>query len=170
MLGGWGAPAQPGSGAREKALAAAFPNARVVADRVYLTEEQAEAVREISGGDLPTRIYARYIAFRGKEVVGRAYVDTHIVRTKRESLLISLGADGRLQDIAVTAFLEPPDYLPGDLWLGQFTGRALDAELAPDRAIHGLTGATLTTRAVTAAARRVLALDKVLEADGAGSP
>lgn len=92
--GGWGSPAQPGSSARERALAAAFPNARIVADRVYLTEEQAEAAQELSGGDLLTWIYARYIAFRGGEVVGRAYVDTHIVRTKRESLLISLGADG----------------------------------------------------------------------------
>ena len=36
------------------------------------------------------RIYARYVARRGGAVVGRAYVDTHVVRTKRESLLISV--------------------------------------------------------------------------------
>lgn len=124
----------------------------------------------MSRGELPTYIYARYLALRDGEVIGRAYVDTHVVRTKRESLLISLETDGRVRRIDVTAFLEPPEYLPSELWRQQYHGRRLDDDLAVGRAIRPITGATLTTRAVNAAARRVLALDRVLEADAGGAP
>ena len=157
---------QPGI-SRDEALAAAFPGARIDGDRVYLTEAQADAVADLSRQDVPGRIYARYVARRGGAVVGRAYVDTHVVRTKRESLLISLEADGRVRRIDVTAFLEPPEYVAPDAWLRQYDRRPLDDDLAIQRAIRPIAGATLTNRAVNGAVRRVLALDQVLRAGGA---
>jgi electron transport complex protein RnfG len=149
---------------RAEALAEVFPGAAIDADRVYLTREQAEAVAARSGQEVPGRIYARYVARRGGAVVGRAYVDTHVVRTKRESLLISLDPDGRVRRIDVTAFLEPREYLAPEPWLRQYDGRPLDDDLAIQRAIRPIAGATLTNRAVNGAVRRVLALDRVLQA------
>ena len=160
------ASAQPGI-SREEALAAVFPGAAIDADRVYLTEDQTRAVAELSREDVPGRIYARYVARRGGAVIGRAYVDTHVVRTKRESLLISLEADGRVRRIDVTAFLEPPEYVAPEPWLRQYDGRPLDDDLAIQRAIRPIAGATLTNRAVNGAVRRVLALDRVLQVGGA---
>lgn len=160
-----GAPAagQTGAITREEALANAFPGAEVAADRVYLTEEQAKRIGDEAGGPLPTRIYARYVARRGGEVVGRAYGDTHVVRTKRETLLVVLTADGRIRRIEVTAFLEPRIYLPPERWLAQYEEESLDDDLAVHRAIRPIAGATLTTLAVNAAVRRVLALDRLLQ-------
>lgn len=166
---------QPGVVSRAEALAAAFAGASVREDRVYLTEEQAERIAALARGDVRTRIYARYIARRGGVVVGRAYVDTHVVRTKRESLLISVEADGRVRRIDVTAFLEPPEYVASERWKQQYYDRPLGDELAIQRAIRPIAGATLTTHAVNAAVRRVLALDHVLEGrrpagDGPAAP
>ena len=104
--------AQPGVISHQEALNAVFAGATIRGDRVYLTAEQAERIAEISREDVRTRIYARYVARRDGVVVGRAYVDTHVVRTKRESLLISIEPDGRVRRIDVTAFLEPPEYVP----------------------------------------------------------
>lgn len=167
LLSGAVAPAagQTGAITREEALANAFPGAEITADRVYLTEEQAERIAEEASAPLPTRIYARYVARRGGEVVGRAYGDTHVVRTKRETLLVLLTADGRIRRIEVTAFLEPKIYLPPDRWLAQYAEESLDDDLAVHRAIRPIAGATLTTLAVNAAARRVLALDRLLEGE-----
>ena len=156
---------QPGV-SREEALAAVFPGAAISGDRVYLTEGQRDAIAALSREDVPGRIYARYVARRGGAVVGRAYVDTHVVRTKRESLLISLEADGRVRRIDVTAFLEPPEYVAPEPWLRQYDRRPLDDDLAIQRAIRPIAGATLTNRAVNGAVRRVLALDQVLRAGG----
>ncbi len=157
---------QTGVVSREEALAAAFAGATVDAHRVYLTTEQAARIAELARDDVRTRIYARYVARRGGVVVGRAYVDTHVVRTKRESLLISLDADGRVRRIDVTAFLEPPEYLAPERWKRQYYDRSLGDDVAIQRAIRPIAGATLTTHAVNAAVRRVLALDIVLERRG----
>lgn len=160
------ASAQSGVVSREQALAAVFPGATIDADRVYLTNAQAERIAELARGDLDTKIIARYVATRDGRVVGRAYVDTHVVRTKRESLLVSLEPDGRVRRIDVTAFLEPPEYLAPEAWRSQYHARPLGDDLAIQRAIRPIAGATLTTRAVNEAVRRMLALDQVLR-DGA---
>lgn len=175
VLAAGSAPAQTGLVSREEALAAVFAGATIDADRVYLTSAQAERIAELSREDLRTRIYARYVARRNGAVVGRAYVDTHVVRTKRESLLISIEPDGRVRRIDVTAFLEPPEYVPPERWKRQYYERPLGDDIAVHRAIRPIAGGTLTTHAVNAAVRRVLALDQVLEGrgprrEGGGAP
>ena len=161
------ASAQSGVVSREEALAAVFPGATVDADRIFLTDGQVERIAALSRADVPSKIYARYVAMHGGRVVGRAYVDTHVVRTKRESLLVSLEADGRVRRIDVTAFREPPEYTPSEPWRRQYYDKPLSDDLAVHRSIRPIAGATLTTGAVNAAVRRVLALDQVLEARAA---
>ena len=173
MVGSWltlwllvanvAAAAQGGRITRDEALAAVFPRAVVEAERVFLTEQQMAEIAEIAGVESESGLVARYVATRGNTVMGRAYVDTHVVRTKRESLLISLEADGSVRRVDVTAFLEPPDYLASERWLRQYSQRQLDDDLALQRAIRPIAGATLTANAANAAVRRVLAIDKVLE-------
>jgi hypothetical protein len=113
--------------------------------------------------EIPSALLARYLLHVDGQSVGRAYVDTHVIRTKNESLLICLDSGGRLKRIEVTAFQEPPEYQAPDGWFEQFSGRQLDEDLRLQRSIRPLTGATLTAKSVTAAVRRVLAIDKVLE-------
>ena len=158
--------AQGGRVTRSEALAAVFPGAVVEAQRVFLTGQQMAEAAAIAGGEIESGLVARYVATSGGTVMGRAYVDTHVVRTKRESLLISLAADGSVRRVDVTAFLEPPDYLAPERWLRQYGRRRLDDDLALQRAIRPIAGATLTATATNAAVRRVLAIDQVLEAAG----
>ena len=167
VLAAGAAAAQTGEISRDEALAAVFPGATIDADRVFLTDDQVERIAELAGEDVGTKIYARYIARRGGVVVGRAYVDTHIVRTKRASLLISIDAQARVRRIDVTAFMEPPEYIPSQPWRQQYYDQPLSDEIAVQRRIRPIAGATLTTGSVNAAVRRVLALDQVLEADAA---
>jgi len=167
LLSVTGSAAQSGLITRDEALAAVFPGADVEAERVFLTSDQTKRAAALSGGEVPTALVARYVARRGEEVVGRAYVDTHVVRTKRESLLISLDPAGRVRRIDVTAFLEPREYQGAERWFRQYDGKPLDDDLALQRAIRPIAGATLTAVAANTAVRRVLAIDHVLEADSA---
>jgi hypothetical protein len=157
---------------REEALAAVYPEAVIRAERVFLTPPQQKQVLMLADVDPPSALVARYIATRDGKVVGRAYVDTHTVRTKRESLLISLDADGRVKRVDVTAFLEPAEYMASDAWRRQYQDRALTDDVTINRAIRPIAGATLTARATNAAVRRVLAIDQVLRTAGpvAGAP
>jgi hypothetical protein len=151
---------------REQALAAVYPGAEIQASRVFLTDTQRQEARRLSGVDIPTSLIARYVALRDGRVVGRAYVDTHVVRTKNESLLICLDELGSVKRIEVTAFLEPPEYQGSKQWYDQYSGKTLSDDLRLHRAIRPIAGASLTAKATTDAARRVIAIDRVLGEGG----
>ena len=112
-------------------------------------------------------LVVRYVATKEGQIVGRAYADTNTVRTKKETLLISLDAAGRVMRVEVTAFLEPAEYRAPDPWLRQYKDRTLNPDLMVNKAIRPTAGATLTAHAVNAAVRRVLAIDRVLQTGGA---
>jgi Na+-translocating ferredoxin:NAD+ oxidoreductase RnfG subunit len=162
--------AQFGLVTREEALAAVFPEATVVSERVFLSDTQIKRVAELSRGDVYAKLYARYIATRSGVLIGRAYVDTHEVRTKKQSLLVSLNESGRVRRIDVTVFLEPPEYIATPSWMRQFNNKALDKDLAIQRSIQPIAGATLTAQAVNQAVRRVMAIDQVLTAEAEATP
>lgn len=147
---------------REEALDTAYPGASAEAETLFLTEPQVAEAAALADVDLPSPMVGRFVIRRDGQVVGRAYVDTHLVRTKRESLLIALDASGRVQRIDVTAFLEPAEYRAPAAWLDQFRDGALSDDLELQRRIRPIAGASLTARAVTDAVRRVLAIDRVL--------
>jgi hypothetical protein len=151
---------------REEALAGAYPGAQIRAEQVFLNDAQMKQAATAARSDVASQLIARYIASNDGTVVGRAYVDTHTVRTKKESLLISLDATGRVIRVDVTAFLEPAEYRASEPWLRQYRGRPLNEDLGIDRAIRPIAGATLTARATNAAVRRVMAIDQIL---GGGS-
>jgi Na+-translocating ferredoxin:NAD+ oxidoreductase subunit G len=146
---------------REEALKLAYPGATFAAERVFLTDEQRQRVAD-AGSPVNSSLIARYIARQDGRAVGRAYVDTHMVRTKKETLLISLDASGLVKRVDTTAFLEPTEYQAPQPFLNQYTGKSLTEDLRLQRAIRPIAGATLTARAVTDAVRRVLAIDAVL--------
>lgn len=150
---------------REEALARLFPRAEIEGETIFLTEVQRERAKALSGVDVDRLLIARYVATEGGRLVGLAYIDTHVVRTKNESLLISLNPDRTVRRIEVTAFLEPREYMASEAWYAQYEGKRLSEDLNLQRAIRPIAGASLTGRATTEAVRRVLAIDQALRED-----
>lgn len=151
----------------DEALRLAFPGAKVERRTLYLTEAQQERAEGLAGVEVRSRLVHAYAATSGGRAAGTAYFDTHRVRTLPETVMVVLDAAGKVRRVEVLSFAEPPDYLPGGAWYGQFAGRELDGRLALKRDIRPITGATLTARATTAAVRRVLAVHRVLREGGA---
>lgn len=148
---------------REEALALAYPGATFKPERVFLTADQQKRAAAAAGGEIASALVARYLATANGTLVGRAYIDTHVVRTKKQTLLISLDAAGRVKRVDVTAFLEPMEYQAPAAFLNQYRERELSDDLRLQRAIRPIAGATLTAVAATDAVRRVLAIDSVLK-------
>src|SRR5262252_5597259 len=101
---------------REEAMQAAFPGAEIQSSMVFLTDQQMKDASKISGVSVNTALVAVYKAVKDGTELGRAYLDTHVVRTKKESLLIILDSTGKLKRVEVVTFLEPPEYMPPDIW------------------------------------------------------
>ena len=148
---------------QEEALKLAFPGAAVERKTAFLTDAEQQEAAALSGGPRPSALAVAYVATKDGRLTGTAYFDTHVVRTQAETLMIVVDPSGAIARIEVLSFSEPEEYLPREHWYAQFPGRALDDELSLKRGIRPVSGATLTARATTDAARRVLALHRVIE-------
>jgi hypothetical protein len=150
---------------QDEALALAFPAPATIERRTaFLDEAQHARAQELAGTGVKVdqRVVSYYVGRMGSAPLGVAYFDAHTVRTVREIVMVVLDPAGTVERIEVLSFLEPREYIASDRWIEQLHGRALTDDFAIDRGIVNLTGATLTAGALTAAARRVLALHEVI--------
>lgn len=156
---------------QEEALRLAFPGATVAHRTAFLTPEQRAAAQKLSGdADLPAALVNSYVATKDGAEIGTAYFDAHLVRTMPETIMVVVDPAGAIVRIEVLSFLEPEEYLPRARWYEQFAGKTLTDELSTKRGVHPVTGATLTVRATTDAARRVLAVHRVLHPPDSPNP
>lgn len=148
---------------RKDGLAEVFPQAdSIESERFFLGQEQMAAVAKLSGAELEDGLVTIYVARKGEDVLGYGFLETHTVRTKPETLLIRVSPEGKVERILQMAFYEPLDYVAGEKWLDQFTGKELAPALRVRRDIHGIGGSTLTAYAATQGVRKSLALHKLL--------
>jgi Na+-translocating ferredoxin:NAD+ oxidoreductase RnfG subunit len=147
----------------EEALELAFPGVETTRETVFLTDDQLRIAAAAAKLEIEGAMVTRFVARSDEKVVGFAYLDTHRVRTLPETLVVILDSGGKVLRVEVAAFREPLDYMPGDSWYRQFEGEELDRDLALDRNIRPITGATLTARATTDAVRRSLAIHVAIE-------
>ena len=148
----------------EEGLELAFPGAATKRETLFLDEGQRAEVLDLSGVATTSALATRFVATDdGGVVIGFAYLDTHLVRTLPETVMVVLDGGGAVRRVEVVTFREPLEYMPREGWYGQYVGRELDDDLALKRGIRPVTGATLTARATTEAVRRVLAIHAVAE-------
>ncbi len=148
---------------REEALALAFPNAdRVEDETLVLGDAQAQRVEELARCPLESRVVRIYRGYRGPELLGYAFIDVHNVRTLSEAFLVVLNPQGEVRDLRLLAFHEPLDYMPAERWYAQFEQKSLAQPLRVDGDIHGIMGASLSTRATAGGVRRALAVYQVV--------
>ena len=81
----------------KKALERAFPGASAKRRTLYLTEEQVEAVEQRARSRMPSAIVTVYEARSRDELVGRAVLDTSVVRTMPATVLSVIAPDGTLK-------------------------------------------------------------------------
>lgn len=142
----------------DEALRLAFPPGAVPERRTaFLTDAQARRVEQECGEPPGSKVITYY-----RSGGTTAYFDTHVVRTLPETIMVVIGPDQAIGRIDILSFGEPEEYLPKERWLDQLEGRKLDDELSLRRGVRPITGATLSGRAIVAAARRVLATHRVL--------
>jgi Na+-translocating ferredoxin:NAD+ oxidoreductase RnfG subunit len=162
---------------QEQAIKEAFPPPATFERRtLYLDDAQARRAAESAGVPIEMRVVPYYVGTRDGRVIGYAYFDTHLVRTLPETVCVRLTAAGAIAAIDIVSFDEPDDYRVTPRWLEQFNGQAPEDPRRMAGAIRSLSGATLSARAVTDAARRVIAIHRLFVqppaavAPGGGSP
>ena len=150
---------------QEEALRLAFPApATIERHTAYLDERQLAEASALAGpdGELGQRVVTYYVGAYGGRAIGAAYFDGHIVRTRSEVAMIVVNPDGRVRQVEILRFDEPPEYRASVPWIAQLNGKELNWRLSLKGDVLNLTGASLTSRALVRATRRVLALHRVI--------
>lgn len=151
---------------QEEALRMAFPDADEVERRTAFLGDSAMARAEELAApavEVEEPVVTHYVARQGGTPLGVAYFDSHEVRTLPEVLMVVVTPEGELARVEVLRFDEPREYRPPEKWLEEFRGKDLSSRISTSGSVVNITGATLTSRAVTRAVRRVLALHRVIE-------
>jgi len=149
---------------REEALELAFPGpARIERHTAYLDAAQLDRIEQRVDGADGNAVVTYYVGRSEAGAIGVAYFDVHRVRTMPEVLMIVIDPAGRVDRVEILRFAEPHEYMAPAGWLARFDGRSLAGDLEQGDAVIGITGATLTSRAVTGAVRRTLALHELLD-------
>lgn len=147
----------------EAALQAAFPKAKISVKRLYLTPEQKEEIQRRLSRPVPNRLYTVYVAMDDSgHASGYGFLHTTRVRSKEQTLFITVTPDERIRSVTLISFFEPEEYMPPGRWLRIFEGKG-NRKGGPDALMPGvdipvISGATLTTRSCAETARLVLML------------
>jgi uncharacterized protein with FMN-binding domain len=130
----------------------------------YLTANQIQSINsnlEYKIDEKSTLV--TYFEYRENGVLqATAYIDTDVVRKETETLMVVIGADGSIRDIEVMSFHEPKDYIPPTVWKNQFRAKTSKELYRSKSTIVGITGATLTSKAVTKAVQKTLAIHHLI--------
>ena len=146
----------------KEAIDSAFPAATSVEKMVViLDDDQADQIENISKTNLDSRIHIFYEFRNGSEILGYGVVDTHILRTKSETVLYLIDTSGKLINAEILAFYEPGEYMPPSKWLNLFDMKNTENELRIGKKIPNITGATITAHEFSRNTRKVLAIYKV---------
>ena len=151
---------------RQDMSSLAFPDAdEVIPHDFFLTENDRREIETLAGSKLESDLLSVYEGRLGGRTLGYAILDTHLVRTMAESLLVVVDPDGRVDSTYQMAFHEPLEYMPNGRWFRLLKDRSLTQDLRVGRDIAGITGSTLSTHAAIGAVRRALAVHQVLLAE-----
>jgi len=148
---------------RSDMLDIAFPRADSVQVRDhFLSAEQRASIERLAIAALDSDLVTVYEAYADGRILGFAILDTHVVRTLPETFLVVLSPEGAVTATHILAFHEPLEYMPSTRWLALLENRTLHDDLRLGRDIAGITGSTLSSRAVLGGVRRALAIYAVL--------
>jgi uncharacterized protein with FMN-binding domain len=143
---------------KDAALARFFPGLTVERRTLFLDEEQEAVVKTRARTEVESRIVTYYVARSQTKVEGYAFLETNTVRTMPETFIVVIRPDSTVSGVEILAFHEPADYLPGARWLSTFVGHRLTDGLWVKRDIPNITGATLSSQAITRGVRKAIVL------------
>ncbi|MEE2975421.1 MAG: FMN-binding protein [Thermodesulfobacteriota bacterium] len=145
-----------------EALDTYFPNYKVKKGKIYLNKKTMARLEKTTRSEFKDKIYTYYEAYKGNKRVNTAFVDTHILRTRTETIFVVFNNKGKVQSVEVLAFYEPEEYIMTKKWLKQFDGKNLRQKLIPREDIIEVSGATISSHETTKAIRRTMGLYNLL--------
>ena len=133
----------------QKLLTQTYKNCALKKENVFLTKAQLNKAQK----NFDYKISSLLLRYKNPCNQSRIYIDSHIVRTLNETVLIEV-KNQRVQKLEIASFMEPKEYLPPKKWIALLVekGQKVDA----------LTGATLSQNALKRVVQKYIIIDNIL--------
>lgn len=138
------------------------PKCEQIKENIYLSKSERSQIEQMSGTKLYGGLALRYITKCPNKKPAYHYVDSHIVRTLNETVVLTI-QENKMDSFILSSFNEPPEYIAPKKWYAQFKGVDGREVLRAREQIDALSGATLTVNASIQAVNKILALHKFLK-------
>jgi FAD:protein FMN transferase len=144
----------------EEALAKVFPGAEKIWTEEWIPSPDEKQSLEFSlGWHLNQESFIFYRAEKKGTDLGYAVVDQQVGRFKPITFMVQISPKGEVGRIEVMVYRESRgEGIKRQRFLKQFRGKSLGDPIRMNRDITVLSGATMSSRALTAGVRKVLAL------------
>lgn len=142
-----------------EALRLIFKGSKIVAEQKTLTPSQQSLLEEKLDYPVPQREWNFYIARTGKKVDGYALVDQEIGKTEPITFITAINPTGEVREVEILVYREAiGSEVHEPKFLKQFRGKQVSDPMRVGRDVVNVTGATLSSRAVSRGVKRALAL------------
>ena len=146
----------------QKLLEDQFPKCERTKENIFLTKQQHKNLEQLWGEKVYSKLALRFKIKCGDEVLRYSYVDSHIVRTLNETVLITIDEQNKIERYQISSFMEPTEYKPPTKWLKQLLNRTILKNYRLGYEVDALSGATLSAQASVKTSRKILFLHKIL--------
>ena len=157
----------------EEALRKVMPGTEeFIKEIITLTPEQEEEVARLLKKKIKNRSYTFYrgVGSDSRTTTGYGVVLDVIGKERPITFLIGVNPEARVMGLEVLIYRESQGYeIRSKRFRKQFIGKTVKAPLRLGRDIHGMSGATLSSRSTAYAVKKALALTKVVYGVGKGS-
>ena len=146
----------------EEAMQNNFKGAVISKENLLLSQQEAQEVEKYAKKRLPSKIVRLFYAKTEDQLVGIGILLSQKVRSQNGVTLYMFDTSHKLQSIEIVAFHEPLEYLPNQAWKEQFKGKSTQDSFMVGEDIAFITGATLSARSITDAARLAFGVYTIL--------
>ncbi len=144
----------------KKVLAAFFPKSERISFKEFSpSASQRSALKKRLGYELGRDKYYFYVAMTGKQVDGYAFIDDQMGQHEPMTFAVKLSTEGVVLRQELMVYRETRgDEIRDHRFQEQFTGKTVHDSLRPNKDIDCVSGATISSRAITIGVRRALVL------------
>jgi hypothetical protein len=147
----------------EEVLNMAFPGADIEERTVRITPGMDNKIEDLIKGRFFKKSVSFYIARKDGETLGYATVTNEKGRKRNITFMVVLDGAGAVKSVDLLVFRESQGYqVENPAWREQFIGKTLKDPLRVKRDIRNISGATMSSRAVTKGVKKVLAVFQVV--------
>ena len=135
-----------------------FSKYDVSKEKIFLTASKVKELEQVARSKFISKIYSVYEAKSNGRRMMSGILETHLLRSRTQTLFVIFDNKGRVVTTQVLAFYEPEEYIMSPKWFAQFKSKTINDKMEPGDDLAKVSGSTISYNETASAVRRMTTL------------